>query len=45
MASINKPRKLSVMILEDAKDISGDVANISKLFIEFQQHLYNQKVA
>ena len=31
--------------LEDAKDILGDVANISKLFIEFQQHLYKQQVA
>lgn len=31
--------------LEDAKDILGDVANISKLFIEFQQHLYKQEVA
>lgn len=31
--------------LEDAKGILGDVANISKLFIEFQQHLYNEKVA
>ncbi|MBL7728489.1 MAG: DEAD/DEAH box helicase family protein [Dinghuibacter sp.] len=31
--------------LEEAKEILGDVANISKLFIEFQQHLYNQKVA
>ena len=31
--------------LEDAKDILGDVANISKLFIEFQQYLYKQKVA
>ena len=31
--------------LEDAKDILGDVANISRLFIEFQQHLYKQKVA
>jgi type I restriction enzyme R subunit len=31
--------------LEDAKDILGDVANISKLFIEFQQYLYKQRVA
>ncbi len=31
--------------LEDAKDILGDVANISSLFIEFQKHLYQQKVA
>jgi type I restriction enzyme R subunit len=31
--------------LEDAKDILGDVANISRLFIEFQQHLYKLKVA
>src|SRR5690554_3327819 len=31
--------------LEDAKEILGDVANISKLFVEFQEHLYNQKVA
>ncbi|HVA99440.1 MAG TPA: DEAD/DEAH box helicase family protein [Bacteroidia bacterium] len=31
--------------LEDAKEILGDVANISSLFIEFQQHLYQQKVA
>ena len=28
--------------LEDAKDILGEVANISKLFIEFQQHLYKE---
>jgi type I restriction enzyme R subunit len=31
--------------LEDAKAILGDVANISKLFIEFQAHLYNERVA
>jgi len=31
--------------LEDAKDILGDVANISRLFIEFQQHLYKRKAA
>jgi len=31
--------------LEDAKQILGDVANISRLFIEFQQHLYKQKAA
>jgi type I site-specific restriction endonuclease len=31
--------------LEDAKDILGDVANISKLFIEFQEHLYKLNVA
>lgn len=32
-------------LLEDAKDILGDLANISRLFIEFQQHLYPQKAA
>ncbi|EKB48128.1 EcoAI/FtnUII family type I restriction enzme subunit R [Cecembia lonarensis] len=31
--------------LEDAKEVLGDVANISRLFIEFQEHLYSQKVA
>ncbi|MCA0445906.1 MAG: DEAD/DEAH box helicase family protein [Bacteroidetes bacterium] len=31
--------------LEDAKEILGDVANISRLFIEFQQHLYKQSAA
>jgi len=31
--------------LEDAKNILGDVANISRLFIEFQEHLYKQKAA
>ena len=30
--------------LEDAKEVLGDVANISKLYIEFQQHLYELKV-
>ncbi len=31
--------------LEDAKMMLGDVANISSLFIEFQKHLYELKVA
>jgi type I restriction enzyme R subunit len=31
--------------LEDAKEILGDVANISRLFVEFQEHLYKQHVA
>ena len=31
--------------LEDAKEILGDAANISKLFVEFQQHLYKHKAA
>ncbi|GGD99070.1 EcoAI/FtnUII family type I restriction enzme subunit R [Planktosalinus lacus] len=31
--------------LEDAKAILGDVANISSLFIEFQEHLYKEEVA
>lgn len=31
--------------LEDAKEILGEVANISRLFIEFQQHLYKHKAA
>jgi len=31
--------------LEDAKHVLGDVANISKLFTEFQKHLYQQRVA
>lgn len=31
--------------LEDAKEILGDVLNIKSLFIEFQKHLYEQKVA
>jgi type I restriction enzyme, R subunit len=30
---------------EDAKAILGDVSNISKLFIEFQAHLYKEEVA
>ena len=31
--------------LEDAKEILGTVANISKLFVEFQEHLYRKNVA
>jgi len=31
--------------LEDAKEILGEVADISKLFIEFQEHLYKLTVA
>jgi type I restriction enzyme R subunit len=31
--------------LEDAKEILGDVANISRLFIEFQQYLYKERAA
>ena len=31
--------------LEDAKEILGDVSNITSLFIEFQKHLYQTKVA
>ena len=31
--------------LEDAMEILGDVKNISSLFIEFQKHLYDIKVA
>ncbi|NCO01780.1 MAG: DEAD/DEAH box helicase family protein [Epsilonproteobacteria bacterium] len=31
--------------LEDAKEILGDVAGISSLFIEFQKYLYMQKAA
>lgn len=31
--------------LEDAKEILGDVSNISRLFVEFQEHLYRQEVA
>jgi len=31
--------------LEDAKEILGDAANISRLFIDFQEHLYLKKVA
>ncbi len=43
--------KLSVLLtnkyqsLEDAKEVLGDVANISSLFIDFQKHLYQQKIA
>ena len=31
--------------LEDAKFELGDAANIKKLFIEFQKHLYEEMVA
>lgn len=31
--------------LEDAKAVLGDVANISRLFVEFQAHLYEERVA
>ena len=31
--------------LEDAKEILGEVGNISRLFIEFQEHLYKERVA
>jgi type I restriction enzyme R subunit len=31
--------------LEDAKEILGDIPNIRRLFIEFQEHLYKQKAA
>ncbi|OWY25303.1 restriction endonuclease subunit R [Sphingobacteriales bacterium UPWRP_1] len=31
--------------LEDAKEILGDVASISRLFIEFQEHLYQRNAA
>jgi len=31
--------------LEDAKEILGEVAEISSLFIDFQPHLYSQKAA
>jgi len=31
--------------LEDAKEVLGNVSEISKLFVEFQQYLYDQKVA
>lgn len=31
--------------LEDTKAILGDTANISRPFIEFQEHLFNQEVA
>jgi type I restriction enzyme R subunit len=30
--------------LEDAKEVLGEVRSISKMFIEFQQHLYNRNI-
>ena len=30
---------------EDARELLGDLSKISRLFIEFQQHLYKQKAA
>jgi type I restriction enzyme R subunit len=37
--------KTKYQSLEDAKEVLGEVASISSLFIEFQKHLYEQKVA
>jgi type I restriction enzyme R subunit len=31
--------------LEDAREILGDVSNIRRLFIDFQEHLYRQRAA
>ncbi len=31
--------------LEDAKEVLGNVSDISKLFIEFQKYLYDERVA
>lgn len=31
--------------LEDAKEVLGNVSDISKLFIEFQKHLYNREAS
>lgn len=31
--------------LEDVKDVLGDTANISKLFVEFQKFLYEEEAA
>jgi type I restriction enzyme R subunit len=31
--------------LEDAKTVLGDVGNISRLFVDFQQYLYGVRVA
>ncbi len=45
------PDKLAILLtnkyhsLEDAKEILGDVANIARLFIESQEHLYKQQAA
>jgi len=37
--------KIKYQSLEDAGAVLGNVSNISKLFVEFQKHLYEEKVA
>ena len=43
----SKEKKLGIISKtgEDAKEMLGNTANISSLFIEFQKYLYLQKVA